>query len=322
VGPDWPKDSRLADRLVLVGGPPRSGTTFAARCLNAHPQVMTAIDDHVYECWALYYYRNRTGLVADLRTRPVTRAECLERLGNYLVDGDYLAGVAPADKTAGLSPSPPRTRPDRGAIPPDLKTVRFQFPLAKFREDSYLCLKSPEISFVLPQLATLLPDARFIMVYRPLLEIAESMFRKGENVRLLAVYHRRWRNETSESGLLLPPPGVPEEWRAAWSGVTDFQRCLVYAASYMRAMIRDIGQIPANRLLLYNHAAMRSNPDRVFARWAKFLDIAAAGFDQAGGTGLKTGVPVIPDHMEREYRDICGRFSLERLASDMACLER
>lgn len=322
MGLDLHKEHRLADRLILVGGPPRSGTTFAVRCLNAHPQVMAAIDDHVYECWALYYHPSRIGLVADLRHRPVTRAECLDRLENHLLAGDYLAGVALSDKTAGLSPSPPRTRPDHGAIPPDKKTIRFQFPLARFREDSYLCLKSPEISFVLPELAALLPDARFILVYRPLLEIAESMFRKGTNVRKVAVYHRRWRNETDGAGLPVFPPGVPAEWQTAWSGVTDFQRCLLYAASYMRAMIRDIGQVPANRLLLYNHADMRSNPEQVFARWAKFLDIPAPGFHQAGGTGLKTDIPVISDHMEQEYRDICGRFGLEKLASDLACLER
>jgi len=44
----------ILGKMILISGPPRSGTTFAIQSLNYHPDFIAAIDDHVYECWGLY----------------------------------------------------------------------------------------------------------------------------------------------------------------------------------------------------------------------------------------------------------------------------
>ncbi len=82
----------ILKRLILIGGPPRSGTTFAARSLNFHPQIMTAIDDLVYESWCLYYYRTRTGLVQMLRNGACGAVEIQQVLKEHLVRDGSVAG--------------------------------------------------------------------------------------------------------------------------------------------------------------------------------------------------------------------------------------
>jgi hypothetical protein len=93
------KEIEILDRTIFVGGPPRSGTTFAAKSLNLHPGIVTAIDDHVYECWGLYYYRDRVGLVQKLRTGTLSTEEVKNTLKNHLFENDRLIGAAPSTKT-------------------------------------------------------------------------------------------------------------------------------------------------------------------------------------------------------------------------------
>jgi len=87
-------ETRILEQIIFVGGPPRSGTTFVAKSINLHPGFVCAIDDHVYECWGLYYNRDRTGLVQDLRSRQINAEEAREILIKHLFADGQLIGAA------------------------------------------------------------------------------------------------------------------------------------------------------------------------------------------------------------------------------------
>ncbi len=308
------KETGILERIIFVAGPPRSGTTFAAKSLNLHPSVMAAIDDHVYECWGLYHYRDRTGLVQELRTRTLSTDEVKDRLTRHLVDGDNLVGAAPSPKTSGYPEISAADTRSPGTIRSlkDSNLVRHSFPLDRFSEKWYLCLKSPEISFVLPQLAEHFPTAKFVLVYRPAIEIAESMYRIGNLVKRFPVYHERWKQEKKETGELLPPPGVPTEWYALWQNTADFQRCVIYTAGYIRAIVEGTSMLSPHRFLVYNHAHLRNQPGETWQKLAQFLDIEVSGF-QSAQPHLKAQPPVIPPHLEKELQEIEEKLDLNRL---------
>jgi hypothetical protein len=170
-----------------------------------------------------------------------------------------------------------------------------------------LGLKSPEISFVLPALARVFPGAQFVLVYRPVVEIAESMFRKGNEWKLPS-YHRRWTEEVDEQGDLQAPPGVPEDWHGLWRKVTDFQRCVLYAASYVRAMATGVPKVSRERILVYDHTELRATPAKVLAVLAQFLGVEYSGFEamipeiMSGRPWLDSGLRSEYDWIENEIR--------------------
>jgi hypothetical protein len=305
--------------IIFVGGPPRSGTTFAVKSLNLHPGFVAAIDDHVYECWGLYRYRDRVGLVHDLRTRQVSPAEAQSALKNHLIEDGRLVGAAPSGKTSAYPPAlkadPPSPGPLRSLLDQDL--LRQDIPLEKFSGAWRLCLKSPEISFVLPQLADHFPDAKFVLVYRPLIEIAESMFRIGNLVSRFPVFHKRWMLEKESSGEWIPPPGVPAEWHGLWQSVSGFQRCVVYGASYLRGLLQGIGEVAPDRYFVYNHASLRNSPGRIFQQLAEFLLVEASGFQMAEAQ-LHRESPLIPEREKREYAEMEREMALNQLMQQMA----
>lgn len=181
-------ESFILNWLVLAGGPPRSGTTLLARILNSYPKIITAIDISVYEIWTLFHYRARVGLVPLLRTREMSPEEVQRYLLQHIVRDDKVWGIAPSEKGASCPLIPPPTRPYSTTMNRDHAGLRRSFvvkakrvlkksfvhkslftqkpainhqglmrrriPLEFFRNVLCLCLKSPEIVFVLPQLAT------------------------------------------------------------------------------------------------------------------------------------------------------------------------
>ncbi len=311
----------ILNHIVFVGGPPRSGTTFAARSLNLHPGFISAIDDHVYECWGLYQYRKRCGLVQDIRERSLLQEEARKILAKYLFANACLIGAAPSDKTKGFSLVDARHSlfPSLIRSVLDSESLRFSVPLSQFSDKWRLCLKSPEISFVLPQLARYFPNAKFILVYRPIVEIAESMYRLGNMVKRFSVYHKRWMEEKNETGELITPPGVPDEWNNLWQSASDFQRCVVYTASYMRGLLQGIGDPDSDRYFVYNHRNLQKFPRHVFGQMARFLAVDVSGF-QAAETQLKTESPLIPPQLEEEYAQIEAKLALKKITHQMDSL--
>jgi Sulfotransferase family len=310
------REYRLFRRTLFVSGPPRSGTKTAAQSLNLHPRIWTAIDDHVFESWALYYYRTREGLVERLRRQGIGQREARKILANHLVRRRKLVGIAPSPKAAAYPRAELPARPDSATVPLDSRLLRYQVPLNRLGRGHYLCLKSPEISFVLPQMAKIFPRAKFVLVYRPLLETAESMHRRGHAVRDFPVYHRRWREETDEKGEPVMPPGVPAKWSGLWGSVSDFGRCLIYAASYLEAMTAGLREIPPGRRFVYNHADLRADPELVFSRLARFLDIERAGFDAAVHE-IRTNPPLIQPNLREEFDALAARLDIPRLTKQV-----
>ena len=179
------EEYEILDRTIFAGGPPRSGTSFAAQSLNHHPLIAAAIDDHVFECWGLYHYRSRTGLVQRFRSGPVDAGEARMILKNHLFSDSRLLGAALSEKTKGFAPLSEKNVFFREGVRSvlDENLERRIIPVAEFHSDWNLCLKSPEISFVLPELSVCFPKARFVLVYRPIFEIADSMYRLENRVK-------------------------------------------------------------------------------------------------------------------------------------------
>ncbi|MCU0285877.1 MAG: sulfotransferase [Acidobacteria bacterium] len=316
------KEIEILDRTIFIGGPPRGGTTFAAKSLNIHPGIVAAIDDHVYECWGLYYYRNRIGLVQDLRTRQVSTEEVKESLKKHLIVGNRLIGAAPSPKILGCSQLEKIESPYPNSIRSvlDNNLGRHAVPLDQFSDAWRLCLKSPEISFVLPQLASHFQSSKFVLVYRPINEIAESMYRLGSTVKRFPIFYKRWLEEKDELGNLIPPPGVPNEWNNLWQKVSDFQRCVIYAASYIRGIIDGVNRISTGRFLIYNHAQLRNSPQAIYERLANFLNVDASGFHPAV-TELKTNSPIIEKKLAKEYDKISGKLGIKTLMAKIEALQ-
>ncbi len=298
-------ESDLLNRTIFIGGPPRSGTTFATKSLNQHPHLVAAIDDHVYENWGLYHYRDRSGLVQELRTGHISPDQVKQNLANYLFTEHHLLGAAPSSTTTHCSQvsqiATPYAPTQRSPLEKDRR--RFDVPVQQFSADIRLCLKSPEITHVLPQLAHSFPDAKFVLVYRPVYEIAESMFRIGNIVTEFPVFHQRWLIERNPSGLFIPPPGVPLEWNRLWQSASDFKRCVIYAASYLRAMIEGTQELSPDRYLVYDHAHLRDHPEQVFQQLALFLDVDVAPF-QVAQHQLNSELPFIHPQLLAEYQEI------------------
>lgn len=320
----WPDqgswvDAPLWNGLILAGGPPRSGTTLLANLLNAHPRIAVAIDNSVQECWGLYDYGQRVGLVQRLRSETLSPAEAQSVLWHHLVGNGDVWGVAPSSSTLGYPkvPAPERRSAPKGmmtvlrrrfvrAVRPgqalSSELVRHRLPLEQFPSTLRLALKSPEIVFVLPELARAFPDSRFVLVFRPAVEVAESMYRKGFEWKL-ASFHRRWRQELDLEGRLLPPPGVPDEWHTLWRATSDLGRCAIYATSYLRAMALGLPEVDRSRRFVYSHATLRTEPASVLMALARFLGVGYDGFEPEAGA-IRPAAPQLAPDLRAEVESV------------------
>lgn len=268
----------IFSRLLFLGGPPRSGTTLLARILNQHPQIMTIIHDHVCEFWDLYNYRQHSGLVAQLLKGPVSPAKARKYLYTKMKKGRWLEGAAPSSKTRGLSLSPPSKQADFPLRSIDRRTARYRYPMKRIRRLQYISMKSPEISLVLPELAALFPESKFVLIYRSPDEVAESMFRSGENITQIPVFWKRWEQSRDKDGRFIPPSAVPSEWNQTWQSATSFQRCLLCAGGYLSSIFRGLQKLTPGKAFLFCYQDLLDNSSRVFNGLADFLQIESSGF--------------------------------------------
>jgi hypothetical protein len=320
-----------------------------ASILNEHPECVTAIDNTVYESWGLYYYRLRTGLVQEIRNNAITSRDAPEYLLRHLVRNGSLYGVAPSNKVLsypvadapGLPAGNRLSEDSRAGEPADARpgkepprgwprfltarrrkrtrVVRYCVPLDLFETRFSLCLKSPEITFVLSELAESFRSAKFVLVYRSLIEISESMYRKGLEWSLPSL-HKRWSREFDESGRLAPPPGVPMEWHSLWRTATDFQRCVLYGASYLRGLVLAVPEISPTRVFVYDHADLREDPSTVLSRLGRFLGVDAHGFE-ASLDAIRKDVPIISPRFREEYKEIDSNIGVSSWLDRVAMLD-
>ena len=139
---------------------------------------------------------------------------------DYLYKNGFVLGVSSSGSVEDCREARQRPNPVLGNEIPNWQTSgagdhdqlgRRDVPYTRFKSDLRLCLKSPEISFFIKTLANAVPSAQFVLVFRPVIEIAESMYRKGFEWEI-PYYHRRWANEKDQSRHLVAPPGVPRDW--------------------------------------------------------------------------------------------------------------
>lgn len=161
--------SAIFDRLILAGGPPRSGTTLLAKILNTHDHIVTAIDKLMYESWALYYYRTRKGLCARLRSEDLDVVQIGQHIIDYFYEGGFVLGIAPSRSVEDCGEARQRPNPVLGNRFPPWQTGgatqhdplgRRDVPYTRFRSELWLCLKSWEISFFFGNAGQLLSRPR------------------------------------------------------------------------------------------------------------------------------------------------------------------
>lgn len=340
---------QIFQNMIFAGGPPRAGTTLLARMLNAHPEICIFIDNTVYECWRLYYYRNRTGLIQLLRSNEISSSESKRYLADYIINNCYVNGLAPSEEIESMPLANRPTRPDGelsleprpNNIMAQLKTIfkgkrkrrkamkkqgssstlikqRRKVPLEYFIHNYRLCLKSPEIVFVLPQLASHFPDAKFVITYRPIIEIAESMYRKGFEWELPS-YHRRWKFETDENCEAVTPPGVPKEWISLWKSATDFERCVIYATSYIKAIIENVSNLQKERVFVYNYKTLCHRPSQITSKLSIFLKLNC-NIHENFFRNIKSERSNISDQLNYEYEHFLLSFDAEKWYNMLNCL--
>ncbi len=310
----------IARRLLLAGGPPRGGTTLLAKLLNAHRDIVTVIDNAMHENWALYNYRTRTGLVQKIRAGEISghdAEKAADLLFSHITHRGYLRGVPAGPGMDGRKAVPLASQANQPAqtatrlkrfvkhklLRRPLKQARYLLPLRDLPAITYFCLKSPEISFVLPPLAHIFPNARFVLVYRPAHAVAESMYRKG-NTWTIPSYHRRWARETTPEGRPILPPGVPAAWQSVWEQASDFQRCVMYAASYLKAIAESLPLLPAGSVFLYAHSRLCHSPERVLNSLFTFLGLSWERFEPAYAPQIRDTHPELPPRLWQEYAEI------------------
>ncbi len=300
----------ILDHLILAGGPPRSGTTLLARLLSAHPRLALASDNQACESWGLYRYADYSGLVDELRHGRLHE----DAAGPWL-----LGRIARAGWVNNITPSPFHgAQASAVADAPINGVARLRLPVEDFGTGLRLCLKSPEISFVLPRLAACFPRAQFVLVHRRVIETAESMYRKGNEWP--NAYHRRWNRERDASGGRIVPADTPADLAAHWNAVSDFQRCVLRATAYLRAMAEGAAALPSDRVFVYRHARLREDPARVLAEMAAFLGVDAGGFGPA--ENLVRDERAEPSAaQQREFEALVPVLDLERSLATARALE-
>jgi hypothetical protein len=142
------------------------------------------------------------------------------------------------------------------------------------------------------------------------------MYRIGNIVKRFPVYHKRWIEEKTGKGELVPPPGIPIEWHRLWGRTSDFQRCVIYAAGYLRGLLEGIQRLSPASYLVYDHAHLRISPHQTFQRLARFLEVGVSGF-QTAVREVRADCPSIPPLLADEYEAIEGELGLRSLVAEI-----
>jgi hypothetical protein len=265
VRPDGASFEELARRAIFVAGPARGGTTLLARLLGANATLYNAFTNRVYEHRALFNYRDQSGLCRRLLAEPApTRDEVVGELEAALTARGFLLNVdakRPGAVSLDLRERARRLlgRPANGGA----GKIR----LGALRPDARLVLKSPELCFVADRLAALLPEARFVVTYRPVEQVILSMWRKGRE----GWYWAQWRRAVEPSGRYRLPLTVRPEWSAVWQRASDLQRCGIRAISYFEALDRVLPEL-GERAVVCPHQRLLAEFDASVHELCQFLD--------------------------------------------------
>ncbi|MFH1176602.1 MAG: sulfotransferase [Acidobacteriota bacterium] len=300
--------------LVVVSGAPRSGTTLAIRCVAALPDFLAVIDDQVWECHTIYDYQSRRGIAAGLRDNQPTGGAPPDLLRCRLERAGAWVGIA---ETANTQDYPNRIV--EGPLNPQFDTRRCSIPGADLSGDERLVFKSPEVSFVIPKWQAHFPTGRLVLLVRPVLEVAASMWRMANRVKKVAVYQQRWQRETRADGSGIAPPGIPADWTPRWNTVSSFGRGVIYAAAYERALLAGLVAIPATHRLILQYRDLASDTFWCQRVLASFLETAPAPPEH--WPAIANAQSACPAEYLAESRSIIGDLGADETEARLVALE-
>jgi hypothetical protein len=141
---------------------------------------------------------------------------------------------------------------------------------------------SNKLSWLIPDLAAMFPEARFIHLVRDGRKVASSYFHKlfaesydDRSTRLMAAHLASpyvVPAPPPEKKYWWPQPKVNDPWAGEFSRFGQFQRIAWHWAEINRVIARDLAAVPENRKLFLRLEDLRSQPSLV-ARMFAFLDL-------------------------------------------------
>jgi hypothetical protein len=214
---------------------------------------------------ALFDYRDQSGLCRELLAEPTpTRFEIVGALESALTARGFLLNVDA--RRADAVPIDLRQRARR-LLGRSANGGGGRVWLRDLGPDARLVLKSPELCFVADRIAAQLPEARFVVTYRPVEQVILSMWRKGSE----GWYWAEWRRAVEPSGRYRLPLTVGPEWSAIWQRASDLQRCAIRAISYFEALDRVLPAL-GERALVCPHQRIQAAFDASVRELCRFLD--------------------------------------------------
>ena len=141
---------------------------------------------------------------------------------------------------------------------------------------------SNKLSWLIPDLAAMFPEARFIHLVRDGRKVASSYFHKlfseccdDRSTRLMAAHLASpyvVPAPPPEKKYWWPQPKPSDPWAEEFARFGQFQRIAWHWAEINRVIARDLSVVPANRKLFLRLEDLRAQPSLV-ARMFDFLDL-------------------------------------------------
>ncbi len=147
---------------------------------------------------------------------------------------------------------------------------------------------SNKLSWIIPELAELMPEAKFVHLVRDGRKVAGSYFRKltdecyddRANAAMQAHYDGKMSAPPPEKKYWWPVPKRSDAMADAFRGFSQFQRICWHWAEINRVILREIAKLPKARTLFVTLEDLSSSPDAVKGLY-DFLNLpySAAAFD-------------------------------------------
>jgi hypothetical protein len=130
---------------------------------------------------------------------------------------------------------------------------------------------SNKLSWIIPELAELLPDAKFVHLVRDGRKVAGSYFRKlgdecydnRSNAAMQAHYDGKASAPPPEKKYWWPVPRRDDAVADAFRSFNQFQRISWHWAEINRVILREIAKLPARRTMFATLEDLSSSPDAV-----------------------------------------------------------
>jgi hypothetical protein len=143
---------------------------------------------------------------------------------------------------------------------------------------------SNKLSWIIPELAALLPDAKFVHLVRDGRKVAGSYFRKlgdecyddRSNAAMQAHYDGTASSPPPEKKYWWPVPRRDDPTAAAFRGFNQFERIAWHWAQINRVIARELARLPAARQMFVRLEELHESPEAVRGLY-DFLNLPYTG---------------------------------------------